>query len=300
MTEQNKPFSKEVRERLIRSEIRPLGPGDYRQWLNVANSAWVGISEINKEWDFVALTKDSIASPGLFSEGRLIGASLNLVKANTNSQYLLVHMLAVHGDYQGLGLGFRLMEANYDLIKDNILGEGVQTVKLTSDPFDVRNVGFYLHRCHMHSNTYIDDAYKTLNEEGAGKHRGLPADRLYYVCQPNSLWSQIVTLPNQADYEQLISRHPELLLETGNNFPIVLVQTPSDIEKLKGDSLEQAVLWRLQQRNALTSVFERGYTAVDCVTISGSDRPRCYIVCLRGFDQSKPFLLEQQVKNLIK
>jgi predicted GNAT superfamily acetyltransferase len=283
-----------VTELLARCQIRTLQPDDYTEWVKIAESAW-GQININQSWDFTALTKDNIASVGITDGNKLIGASLNIIKAG-DDDYLLVHMLGVTSEYQNVGLGKKLMEANYDLIRLGRL-KNIATVKLTSDPLDSRNVRLYLHKCKMHANQYLEDAYRGLSESGGEKHIGLPSDRLYYVSHPQSLWVNSGVLPTSEQYQLLLEKYPKYL-DPGSHAPIIFVETPEDLETFKKDFPEEALNWRQSQRNIFELLFSRGYTAVDHTIINHDNSSRFFIVCSQGFDESNPKCLLDQLNSI--
>lgn len=282
-------------EILKRSVTRPFLPDDYPAWEKVAESAW-GLPQINRPWDFTALTKDSIASPAMFDGSTLLGGSLNVIKVDQHNELcLLVHMLGVNADYQGIGIGKRLMEANYSLIQNGQLGP-VDTIKLTSDPFDTRNAHFYLHNNRMHSDEYIPDAYKGLSEEGGTRHKGLPSDRLYYAAKPNSRWVKEGVTPGTEQINRIIQQSPQIL-NIDSSTPIVLIETPQDYIALKERSMEEAFQLQEKQAHELSFLFSAGYTAVDHVIV-GEENKHHYIVCMKNFNEEDPNCLINSINSL--
>ena len=210
--------TKEIHHQIL---VRTLNPDDYDAWNAIAESAW-GIENINRPWDFTALVKDNHVSVALSDGDAVKGASLNLLKiGNDGLPYLLIHMLAVHAHSQNDGLGKLLMDANYALIREGKIAH-TEIIKLTSDPMDSRNVRLYLHKCRMHANVYIPEAYKGLETEGGEKHLGLQADRLYYQCCPSSPWVRQGIVPTQPDYARLVSIVPDVH-SVSSQKPIILI-----------------------------------------------------------------------------
>lgn len=291
-TEQIKTQAKEILERSI---TRRLIPDDYSQWIQVAFSAW-GMPKINQQWDFTALTKDSRTSIGLFDGSTMLGGSLNIAKiGDGGNPYLLVHMLGVNQNYQGIGVGKRLMDANYSLIQNGQLGP-IDTVKLTSDPFDTRNARLYLHHSRMHANTYIPDAYKGLSDDGGDRHKDLPSDRLYYEAKPNSPWVKQGVLPSPEQITELIQQTPQIL-DSASSSPVILVETPKDFIALK-EHKEEAAGWQSNQAETFTTLFAKGYTAVDHVVVDLFGKKRHFITCINNFDENNPHCLMQAISNL--
>lgn len=285
-----------AKEIMKRSVARALVPDDYPVWEQLAMSAW-GLPQINRPWDFTALTKDSVASVGVFDGGTMLGGSLNIIKVGEDhSPYLLVHMLGVNADYQGIGVGKRLMEQNYVLIENGQLA-AVEAIKLTSDPFDTRNVHLYLHNSKMHSNTYLPDAYKGLSENGGARHKNLPSDRLYYEAKPNAPWVKEGILPKPEEIAELIRTSPQVL-DVKSAASIILVETPADYMQLKGQAVDLAADLQAQQAAELTELFMHGYTAVDHAVIDMAGIQHHYLVCMTDFNENDPHCLVHTINSL--
>lgn len=293
----NEYIKLQAAEILKRSVARPFVPDDFPQWEQVAESAW-GLPQINRPWDFTALTKDSVTSVGMFDGTTMLGGSLNVAKIGEDyNPYLLIHMLGVHVDYQGIGVGKRLMEANYALIQNNQLGP-IETIKLTSDPFDTRNAHLYLHNCRMHSGIYLDDAYKGLADNGGVRHRSLPSDRLYYESKPNTPWVKNGVLPGPEKIIELAQRSPQVL-DGRSSTSIVLVETPQDYVALKERYIEQAIEWQTKQAKELTLLFLQGYTAVDHTVVNMNGDKHHYVICMKGFNENDTHCLMQEINSLL-
>src|SRR3989339_914844 len=196
-------------EILARAIKRPLTSGDRDSWTRVAQSAW-GLPEINKLWDYAALTEDNIGTcHGIFDGDRMMGASIGIIKIPPEGAlYLFLHQLGVDEEYQRLGLGYELMKVNYGLI-ENKLSPFIETLALTSDPFVARNVNLYLHKSRMHSNEYKRDFFEGIEKEGGNEHRDMPSDRFYYKAKPGSAWVKGAVYPGQQDYTKYMENHPD-------------------------------------------------------------------------------------------
>lgn len=289
-------------EILARSTMRPLTPKDYKSWKRVAKSAW-GINEINKPWDFVALTENNIGTcHGVFDGGTMMGASIGIVKIPSDrAPYLFLHQLAVDEEYQGLGLGQELMQANYDLI-NNKLSPMVDTLALTSDPFVSRNVHLYLHKSRMHSNQYKPDFFEGMEEAGGKEHKDMPSDRFYYEAKPNSAWVKNGVFPKSEEYIRYMEAHPEALftfnpedvkndtclahMNPSSKFAFVETSTSPTEAKAKWE--DEAVFWSEQHRKVFLELFEKqGHTAVDYVVVTDANNVmRHFIVTVKDFNEN--------------
>ncbi len=91
--------------------------------------------------------------------------------AEPPSPYLHSHMLAVRPEYQNLGLGSALKQAQ----RQDALRRGIRVMRWTFDPRIARNAYFNLHRLGAVARHYLPDFYGSLASSLQG---GLPTDRL--------------------------------------------------------------------------------------------------------------------------
>lgn len=297
-------------ELLARSSRRSFTPKDRTSWTKVAQSAW-GIDEINKLWDYAALTEDNIGTCfGRFDGETLMGGSMGLIKISPADRkpYLFLHQLAVDEKYQNQGVGQRLLEDNYELIRNN-LSPVVDTLRLTSDPFVSRNVWLYLHKGRMHSNRYLMEFFEGMEEEGGKDHHDMPSDRFYYEAKPNSAWVNGGIFPESAEYRRYMEAHPETLFtfnpeEVKNNTclaqmdptsKLAFVETTTNPSEAKAQWGNDASLWTEQHRRVFTELFEKqGHTAVDYVAVPDArGTMRHFIVTVKDFNENDVNCLKQ-------
>lgn len=296
-------------EILARSTIRPFTPQDRAGWTRVAQSAW-GIDEINKIWDFAALTEDNVGTCfGIFDGDLMMGGSVGLIKMSPEgAPYLFLHQLAVDKEYQGMSLGNELMQANYKLITEK-LSPIVDTLKLNSDPFVATNVNLYLHKSRMHSNQFVQDLYKGIEETGGAEHRDLPSDRFYYEAKPNSAWVKNGVYPGRDEYITYMKAHPEALflfdpitIKEGEYLAnlnpeskFAFVETAVSPSAAKTEWGDETHLWAKQHREVFTELFtKQAHTAVDYVAVpDASGKMRHFIVTVKDFNENDVNCLKQ-------
>lgn len=294
--------------------LRALTPEDYVAFNEVAQSAWPGI-KLFSEPIYVALTDQGVSTAA--QEGnQLVGVSLNFLKPGSRrGEYAVyVHMIGTRQEQQGRGVGRQLMQHNYRLITEDLVGPGLTELKLTSDPLEAKNVLFYLHHLGMVADQYKLDAYKSLATGGAVQHRGLPADRLVYTARPAEAWATQRQLPTPPQYLQYLLGQPQAGLwfaewQAGRQPdwaargqeqatpPVLFVETPADLTTLKAADPELAQAWRRFHQHTLGTLLtpEVGYTAVDAVRLDQAGAPWHLLVLLRDFDHQQPAALQQAV-----
>jgi predicted GNAT superfamily acetyltransferase len=123
-------------------------------------------------WTLGAFTNDS--------RYRIVGFVHHLVAIRGEDEIIgYSHMMAVHKDYQNLGLGARLKWAQ----RQRALGEGRSFIRWTWEPMQARNAHFNLNRLGVVVRTYEENFYGTDYvtdpEQRSSAATGLPSDRLF-------------------------------------------------------------------------------------------------------------------------
>ena len=114
------------------------------------------------------------------SSDRLVGFVHHLVAIRDQDEIIgYSHMMAVHKEYQNLGLGARLKWAQ----RERALTEGRRFIKWTWEPMQARNAHFNLNRLGVIVRTYGENFYGTdyvtEPEQRNTAAKGLPSDRLF-------------------------------------------------------------------------------------------------------------------------
>ena len=117
---------------------------------------------------------------GAFAQDRIVGFVHHLVAIRGEGEIIgYSHMMAVHKDYQNLGLGARLKWAQ----RDRALAEGRRFIKWTWEPMQARNAHFNLNRLGAVVRTYGENFYGTDYvmdpDQQTPSARGFPSDRLF-------------------------------------------------------------------------------------------------------------------------
>jgi predicted GNAT superfamily acetyltransferase len=214
------------------------------------NPAWIVPSHILS----AAVSSGGILL-GAFEGERLVGFVFGLLGQREGRLYHASHMLGIHPDYQGRGLGARLKWRQ----RERALAQGLDLMTWTFDPIEARNAYFNLHKLGALSRVYQENLYGEMADQ---INRGMPSDRLLVE------WHLRATRPiMEAD-----ARRPILANEDGS--PVLqfdeeaigrslTIAVPPSAQRLKKENPEAALAWRLATRRAFVWAFEHGYAAHD-------------------------------------
>lgn len=207
---------------------------------------------------------------GAFDDIRLIGMGFAL-PARQGSQWLLwSHMVGVHPDYQGRGIGLGLKQMQRSWALQN----GYSTIAWTFDPLQRGNANLNLHLLGAVSNAYHVNFYGEMTD---GINAGLPSDRLEITWHLKN--KRVARLSDGGPPSPLTRNYPEdafLLYNAGDDTPqvkpldssfsYIFAEVPMNLTALKQTNPQRAYDWRMAQRQALQSAFTAGYTAVDFIS----------------------------------
>jgi predicted GNAT superfamily acetyltransferase len=201
---------------------------------------------------------------GAFTEReRLVGFVFSLQGTRDEVPVHWSHMLAVHPDAQGSGLGRRLKLYQ----REELLKKGIDRVFWTFDPLIARNAYLNLNRLGVDIAGYVPNMYG--RETGSPLHSMGDTDRLivqWELRSQRTLWAiegeltqtseaaaeaPVVSPP---DPTERLAGPPEL---PGTNS--VLIEIPFDASELAMRSPADARRWREATRRAFLHYLEKGY-----------------------------------------
>lgn len=209
------------------------------------------------------------------------------------------HMLAVHPEFRSYGIGFALKRAQWQMVRR----QEVDRIIWTYDPLLSLNAQLNIARLGAVCQTYQRNLYGEMRD---GLNIGLPSDRFQVDWWINStrvnqrlskrprvsldlahfLAAEAIILnPTQIDEAGFPhpSQHPTLdheqLASLKNS--LLLIEIPSDFQKLRFNNLNLALEWRLHSRNIFENLFTSGYLVTDFVYLRGKT-PRSFYVCCHG------------------
>lgn len=196
---------------------------------------------------------------GAYRGDRAVGFVFGMLARRDGTLYHASHMLGIHPEYQGHGIGAALKWAQ----RDHALAQGLDLMTWTFDPLEARNAYFNLHKLGVVCGEYEEDVYGDLGDE---LNRGLPSDRLiaeWRLSEPSPLHEDAgtggLTILTQVDGA------PRLQLDHGTDGRSVRIAAPPDIQRLKRENPEVAQKWRLFQRTAMQWALAQGYVVCDFV-----------------------------------
>jgi predicted GNAT superfamily acetyltransferase len=199
------------------------------------------------------------------------------------------HMLGVHPDYRGAGLGRSLKLAQ----RERALALGIDLIEWTFDPLMALNAHLNLVRLGVVVEEYEENVY---GESASPLHGGLPTDR--FVCQwwirrphverrvkPAGL--PLVTHGLiEAPVVNRLDRAGSWLAPAGydrnRSDSRLAVEIPADFTAMLGGAPDLARRWRQEARGLFPHYFGQGYRVVDFGWDRARDRGR-YLLAGRPF-----------------
>ncbi len=190
-----------------------------------------------------------------YDRGRLAGFVLGLLGRGDGGLYHASHMLGIHPDYQGKGIGAALKQAQ----RVQALQQGLTVMTWTYDPLEARNAYFNIHKLGATSRRYHPNLYGDMEDD---LNRGMPSDRLTVEWQLDApVRHADVSDPGPL----LLNQDGKPLLRPAPSSPgrPLSVAIPPNIQHSKETSLDVALAWRQSVRDALTWAFAHNYRIVD-------------------------------------
>lgn len=198
------------------------------------------------------------------------------------------HMLGVHPDFRGMGIGAALKIYQ----RGFVLGQGLDLITWTYDPLLARNARLNVAKLGAVCNTYLADLYGNLDDD---LNAGLPTDRLQVDWWIDTPWveehvSGRLPQPGRAAHLAAGARilnppanhgRPEPPTTPAPDAPLpatVLLEVPADFLALKAVDPAAALSWRLATRNAFRALFDRGYVIGDFVYEPGPPVQAAYVL----------------------
>lgn len=201
------------------------------------------------------------------------------------------HMLGVHPDFRGAGLGYALKVYQ----REYVLRQGIELITWTYDPLLARNAQLNIAKLGAVCTTYLPNLYGSMHD---GLNAGLPSDRFQVDWWIATQWvvDHLSRTPRHDDSKAELPAADAAWLNParsdGEPLPpdphviasvpaaTILVEIPADFLTLKAADPALALRWRMGTRAAFQALFRQGYAVTDFVRQPGS-RPRAAYVLTR-------------------
>lgn len=214
------------------------------------------------------------------------------------------HQMGVHPDYRDRGIGFTLKRAQWQWVRH----QGLDRITWTYDPLQSRNANLNISQLGAVCNTYLREYYGQMRDE---LNAGLPSDRFQVdwwinstrvkqrlskqprtrldlahflaagteILNPSQFGEDGLVRPGIFRLELLEKNldDEEISLET----PLLLVEIPSDLTRLKEAEPSLALEWLMHTRQLFENLFERRYMVTDFIFLPGK-YPRSFYVLSHG------------------
>ena len=251
---------------------------------------------------------------GAFSMQRLVGFVYSFPgferKPNGLEWKHCSHMLGVHPDFTGSGIGFQLKRAQWQMVRQ----QGFERITWTYDPLLSLNSHLNITRLGAICKTYIREYYGEMEDD---LNQGMPSDRLQvdlYVNSPRVMDRMGRKPRGKLELGDYFSAGAEILnptkidekgwpLPPANPWtlsgvaaalgvevpdirapfdgfqapPFYLVEIPPDFYAMKAANRALALRWRLHIRELFEDLFGRRYLITDFIHIKGESMRSFYV-----------------------
>ncbi len=189
-------------------------------------------------------------------DSTLVGFVLGFLARSAGKLFHASHMLGVlpTSERRGIGAVLKLRQ------REIALQQGLDLMRWTFDPLEARNAYFNLHKLGTVCRLYRPDYYGPMQD---ALNRDLPSDRLLVEWHLDD--TEATVEPDVALQTILHDRAglPELQLDNIQaNLPVT-IEIPRDLQVIKRDAPDVALLWRMAVRQAFSMSFDKGYVARD-------------------------------------
>jgi predicted GNAT superfamily acetyltransferase len=179
------------------------------------------------------------------------------------------HMLGVHPDWWGHGIGYRLKLAQ----REAAMAQGLNLVTWTFDPLERRNATLNFAKLGVVCRTYLPNLYGELDD---GLNEGLPSDRFqvdWWLHSPR-VERRLAGERPQADdiigaglprLNPLTPDQDDSTLQDER----LLVEVPAEFQSLKQTDMALARAWRKTTGTIFQTAFAQGYTATEYLYRAG-------------------------------
>ncbi|MEH6943915.1 GNAT family N-acetyltransferase [Bacillus sp. JJ722] len=193
-----------------------------------------------------------------------------------DSAYLCSHMLGIHKDYRGQGIGELLKRKQ----REEALKKGFRLISWTFDPLESANANLNIRKLKAVCRTYLENCYGKLEghlNEGLATDRflvewHLESDHVLKQTSYNiseAVPVMAVTINEQGfPYVQGIN---DKVMSRIHSYDTLSVTVPTEFQTIKIEDFSLAKEWRIRTREVFQSLFSNGFIIVDIFREQGKN-----------------------------
>lgn len=253
-------------------------PDELEQMVDLELAVWGGDARDVVPMSMLrALSAHGGLVTGAFAGQQMVGLGQAFPARRHGKWILWSHNVGVHPDFQSLGVGFGLKQAQ----RRWALEQGYREIGWTYNPLMRGNANFNLHRLGATVSDYHTNYYGVMRDS---INPPLPSDRFEAIWKLTD--PRVKRLADGAKVTPVVKEFPAdaFILRVGERDvpilrdltklpqPYAFAQIPRSTAELSADMLEP---WLLALRSAFQTAFAAGYVAVDFVD---TDRASIYVL----------------------
>lgn len=199
---------------------------------------------------------------GAYEDERLLGAIVGFLGRFDGDLQLHSHILGVADEAQGRRIGFALKQHQ----RAWALAQELSVVTWTFDPLVRKNSYFNIGKLGATMSAYYPNFYGVMsdgiNDEESDRvlvewHLG--TKDVVAASEGHTSELELLKLQNAGGVSVLEQDVDGAPVRTSNRGPLLLVEVPEDIVKIRAENIHLATRWRLALRDAFEDAFRDGY-----------------------------------------
>jgi predicted GNAT superfamily acetyltransferase len=257
---------------------------DYRACQDAQRRAW-GISEEHYVVPVATMVgaqhHGGVVLGAFLPGGEAAGMSFAFLGRTEGRICLYSQLTGVVPGYQDQGIGYRLKTTQRAIAH----AEDVPCIAWAFDPLQAGNARFNLDKLGTTAGRYIPNMYGARSD---ALNRNSPTDRLIAVWETGPDSPRVLVATDNDDLPRAIAivhategdDAPAFAGLPGNE-PRILLEIPTDINRLRSEAPERAEHWGSVVREAFLAAFAAGYRAVGFHRVDSSEGQRGFYVLVR-------------------
>ncbi len=273
-------------------------PEEFRQVLEVHRSIWGAESVENVPATVLRAVQDNGGLVlGAFADIHLAGYTAASLGWDGTKLYLYDHELAVRPEYQNHRIGTHLMRA----LRDEVLGIGLDEIRLVFDPLQSRNAELFVRRLGGRPDRYLHHYFGQLPDP---VNQGLETDRMRLVwplSDARSVQRAAGHLPTrEAEIQRWTKSLPIISTEAGESGtrlprevaepdgPEANLEIPFDLDLVRQHEPAALRSWRHATRDAFRIAADLGFVIDDFAVVPAAHERRAVYFLVRSAPAEPP------------